>query len=445
MKASNENKQTTIDEVGLYEADASRNGEINPLEFWRENARRYSKLAQMARKYLAIPATPVPSERLFSRTGNIATKLRCSLLPENVNKLRFLSVMMAAETGIPVRHLFPGAFVFGPMHRCSENSYRDSPSLYTSSSEVASRCVPSGYECPTEDQRNVHMDLQSQKMAAAKIPFASIYLPSQPDVEKQYFIPGVPAVCKVTLFKRDIGSHFLNANLYEVALEHGPFSWKVWRRYKHFSSLHKELQLYKMGLAIPLPTRTHRATRRLAREVLTEMGGEHWKALPEFPAKPDYLVPQDQIEARTKELETYLNQVLAHGLYRNHEKMREFLEVSRYSFLDEVGSKGKEGELLKRQGERTRSNTSWYGGCVSCIAGCCNMWRKRWLIVKDTFIMYKTPGEDTIREVMLYDSGFQVLSATLSLGLPNSLIITNNNRRALDYALSLALDEQKLT
>jgi hypothetical protein len=98
MKASNENKQTTIDEVGLYEADTSRNGEINPLEFWRENATRYPKLAQMARKYLAIPATSVPSERLFSRTGNIATKLRCSLLPENVNKLSFLSVMMAAES-----------------------------------------------------------------------------------------------------------------------------------------------------------------------------------------------------------------------------------------------------------------------------------------------------------------------------------------------------------
>ena len=97
MKASNENKQATIDEVGLYEADTSRNGEINPLEFWRENERRYPKLSKMARKYLAVPATSAPSERLFSRTGNIDNKLRCSLLPENVNKLSFLSAIMTAE------------------------------------------------------------------------------------------------------------------------------------------------------------------------------------------------------------------------------------------------------------------------------------------------------------------------------------------------------------
>ena len=37
------------------------------------------------------PSTSVPSERVFSATGNIATKKRGSLLPENVNCLVFLN------------------------------------------------------------------------------------------------------------------------------------------------------------------------------------------------------------------------------------------------------------------------------------------------------------------------------------------------------------------
>ena len=48
-------------------------------------------IASLARKYLCIPSTSVPSERAFSCTGNIVNVKRSCLLPENVNKLTFLA------------------------------------------------------------------------------------------------------------------------------------------------------------------------------------------------------------------------------------------------------------------------------------------------------------------------------------------------------------------
>ena len=43
----------------------------------------------LAKKLLCIPATFVPSEHLFSTAGNIVTKKRASLDPDNVECLRF--------------------------------------------------------------------------------------------------------------------------------------------------------------------------------------------------------------------------------------------------------------------------------------------------------------------------------------------------------------------
>ena len=63
----------------------------NLLLWWKVNAHRYPIISCIARKYLAIPATSVPSERAFSSTGHIVNRKRSCLLPDTVQMLVFLA------------------------------------------------------------------------------------------------------------------------------------------------------------------------------------------------------------------------------------------------------------------------------------------------------------------------------------------------------------------
>jgi len=62
-----------------------------PLLWWKKNAFRYPLLSKMAQRYLCIPATSVPSERVFSAAGHIVNQKRACLFPENVRMLVFLA------------------------------------------------------------------------------------------------------------------------------------------------------------------------------------------------------------------------------------------------------------------------------------------------------------------------------------------------------------------
>ncbi|CAG8651508.1 17924_t:CDS:1 [Cetraspora pellucida] len=62
----------------------------DPLEWWLKNRSSLPVLAQLARKYLSIPATSVLSERLFSDTGNHISAKQTHLSPDLVNKVLFL-------------------------------------------------------------------------------------------------------------------------------------------------------------------------------------------------------------------------------------------------------------------------------------------------------------------------------------------------------------------
>ena len=70
--------------------EALKAKEFNPLNWWSQNAVHFPMLSCLARKYLCVPATSTPSERVFSTTGNLVSKKRSMLSPETVDKLVFL-------------------------------------------------------------------------------------------------------------------------------------------------------------------------------------------------------------------------------------------------------------------------------------------------------------------------------------------------------------------
>jgi zinc finger BED domain-containing protein 1 (E3 SUMO-protein ligase ZBED1) len=62
----------------------------DPLNWWKIRSQNFPKLAKFARKYLAIPATSVSSERLFSDAGNLISAKRTNLDTKLVGQMLFL-------------------------------------------------------------------------------------------------------------------------------------------------------------------------------------------------------------------------------------------------------------------------------------------------------------------------------------------------------------------
>lgn len=82
---------TSIIEMRQYTEDSLLHLNADPLNWWKSRENLHKSLSKLARKYLCIPATSVPSERVFSKTGQIISDRRSRLKPSNVQKIIFLN------------------------------------------------------------------------------------------------------------------------------------------------------------------------------------------------------------------------------------------------------------------------------------------------------------------------------------------------------------------
>lgn len=71
-------KDQLATELSTYLQMADAVSESDPLAWWKEHEQMFPNLRNLAKKYLCVPATSSPSERVFSTSGNIVTCNRAS-------------------------------------------------------------------------------------------------------------------------------------------------------------------------------------------------------------------------------------------------------------------------------------------------------------------------------------------------------------------------------
>ena len=63
----------------------------NPLDYWKDNAKVFPILAEIAKSVLCVPGSSVSVERVFSKNGIIITQRRNRLSPTHVKQLSFIA------------------------------------------------------------------------------------------------------------------------------------------------------------------------------------------------------------------------------------------------------------------------------------------------------------------------------------------------------------------
>uniref|UniRef100_A0A158P5Z9 Phospholipase n=1 Tax=Angiostrongylus cantonensis TaxID=6313 RepID=A0A158P5Z9_ANGCA len=309
------------------------------------------------------------------------------------------------------------------------------------------------------------------------IPYESIFDTQAQARRRGYWIPGVPVNAKIVNVERntDRKIHLINTLLYTIQLEHGHFKWSVVRNYKDFTALNSRLKAHRAAQQILAPVRrlaifivifrsnviftSVRAqiyvsagilqdenTAALPKDVKKKKKRTRKKhGLPRFPIIPDSMVTN--LEVRKDQLENWLQMLLHIPINRNHHETAEFLEVSRFSFVNELGGKHTEGFVKKRPGG-ARVFLGWKQCCVRYLLP----WSKRWLMVRDSFVAYMDHRTEQIRLVLLMDRDFKVAAGGKEAdGIPTGLIIFNTQhelhlkcRRIEDTARWKAIIEQAM-
>uniref|UniRef100_A0A8C7L0C9 Phospholipase n=1 Tax=Oncorhynchus kisutch TaxID=8019 RepID=A0A8C7L0C9_ONCKI len=191
-------------------------------------------------------------------------------------------------------------------------------------------------------------------------------------------LPGTPVICRVDSTERyTTRSKVRVCTLYTVKLTHGKFTWTVKRKYKHFQELHRDLYKHKMmAHFLPLGRSDSEA---MTEEMPSLHGTERMRRTS---SKPKYL-------------EEYLNVKMAHT-YTNYHSFA-------LSFVSELGPKGLEGSIFKRSGGHRIQGLNCIGHHQFCFR-----WSKRWLVVKDSFLLYMNRENGVVCFVLVFDPEFKV-------------------------------------
>ncbi|CAF3761639.1 unnamed protein product [Rotaria sp. Silwood1] len=130
---------------------------------------------------------------------------------------------------------------------------------------------------------------------------------------------------------------------------------------------------------------------------------------PWFPGKigQKTLVNQKMLDEDCNHLTAYLNKVVTHPKFRTHPATRTFFNVSCLSFVDGLSTSRKEGSLLKQSHYYNRSRRTPFDQPLITKLGKHN-YEERWLVIKDTYVVYMQPDTYEILFPILVDRKFEV-------------------------------------
>ncbi|XP_054611486.1 phospholipase D1 [Dunckerocampus dactyliophorus] len=245
----------------------------------------------------------------------------------------------------------------------------------------------------SHDLRNLSQDeIDSLLSSSDGRPFSVVHhLPELKEEGIPYLIPGVPITCRVdNTEKYTTRSKVSVGTLYTVILTHGQFHWTVKRKYKNFQELHRDLYNHRMMIHL-LPLGRFAKERQQLRGMSEEMPSLHGTERTR------------RTSSKMKYLEEYLNGLLENRFCRSDRSMLEFLSVGALSFVTDLGPKGLEGPIFKRSGGHRIQGLNCIGHHQFCFR-----WSRRWLVVKDSFLMYMNRDNGSINFVLLFDPEFNV-------------------------------------
>jgi len=102
-----------VRETKEYLCEATEPHDVNVLHWWTLHAHRYPQLGKMAKDYLSIPATSVPSDQVFSQAGDIITKKTNRIMETSSSLLLFTSRLCQADIDDCEQKHFEGGEDFG--------------------------------------------------------------------------------------------------------------------------------------------------------------------------------------------------------------------------------------------------------------------------------------------------------------------------------------------
>lgn len=91
LTANATEQSSAIIELRSYTDEAMISRKEDPLAYWQKREPTYPRLSKLAKKYLMIPATSVPCERVFSKAGELITDRRNRLSATHTKQILFLN------------------------------------------------------------------------------------------------------------------------------------------------------------------------------------------------------------------------------------------------------------------------------------------------------------------------------------------------------------------